>query len=66
LGVSFSPDGQTIASSSDDDTIILWNLNLNDLLARGCNWVGDYLDHNRNLDEGDRHLCDGIEQKRHI
>ncbi|QMS89332.1 hypothetical protein HUN01_17735 [Nostoc edaphicum CCNP1411] len=60
LSVSFSPDGQTLASASDDNKIILWNLHLDDLLVRSCNWVGDYLKHNRNLEERDRFLCDGI------
>ncbi|MEH1872053.1 nSTAND1 domain-containing NTPase [Nostoc sp.] len=60
LSVSFSPDGQTLASASDDNTIILWNLHLDDLLVRGCDWVGDYLKHNRNLEKRDRLLCDGI------
>jgi WD40 repeat protein len=63
LSVSFSPDGQTLASASNDNTIILWNLNLDDLLVRGCDWVGDYLKHNRNLEERDRFLCDGITRK---
>jgi WD40 repeat protein len=63
LGVSFSPDGQTLASASDDNTIILWNLNIDDLLVRGCNWVDDYLKHNRNVDQRDRFLCNGITQK---
>jgi WD40 repeat protein len=63
LSVSFSPDGQTLASASDDNTIILWNLNLDDLLVRGCNWVGDYLKHNRNLEKRDRLLCDSITSK---
>jgi WD40 repeat protein len=60
LSVSFSSDGQTLASASDDNTIILWNLDLDDLVVRGCQWVDDYLKHNRNLEQRDRHLCDGI------
>ncbi|MCC5641461.1 hypothetical protein LC607_00495 [Nostoc sp. CHAB 5824] len=63
LSVSFSPDGQTLASASDDNTIILWNLHLDDLLVRGCHWVGDYLKHNHNLEKRDRLLCDGITSK---
>ncbi len=62
-GVDFSPDGKTLASASLDKSIILWNLEqvLNlDLLAYGCNWVGDYLRTNAGVKESDRHLCDQI------
>ncbi|MBE7385988.1 MAG: hypothetical protein F6J95_031950 [Leptolyngbya sp. SIO1E4] len=58
--VSFSPDGQTLASASDDDTVMLYDLNPEHLLVRGCNWLRDYLQHNANVTEEERTLCDGI------
>ncbi|MDZ7956222.1 WD40 repeat domain-containing protein, partial [Nostoc sp. DedQUE09] len=41
--VVFSSDGKTLASASVDNTIKLWNLNLDDLLAQGCSWLKGYL-----------------------
>ena len=65
--VSFSPDEQMIASASDDGTVKLWrldskewNLDLDELLVRGCNWLRDYLKTNPNVSQSDRTLCDGI------
>ncbi len=63
-GLNFSPDGNTLSSASNDNTVILWNLeNLNDLeglLAKSCNWLRGYLQNNSTIQEGDKHLCDGI------
>ena len=62
--MSFSCDGQTLASASYDDTIKLWNLNLDSLMAKSCDLVRGYLTHNPNVSESDKHLCEGIGTKR--
>ncbi|MEG3863978.1 PDZ domain-containing protein [Microcoleus sp. herbarium12] len=58
----FSPDGKTLAVSSDKVTLL--NFDLDDLMVRGCDWARDYLKTNPNVKESDRHLCDGINQSK--
>jgi WD40 repeat protein len=58
--VSFSSDGKTLTFTSIDGREIQWNLDLEDLLKRGCNWLHDYLKTNPNVSESDKLLCDGI------
>ena len=43
--IMFSPDGKTLASAGIDNTIKLWNLelDLDNLIGRGCLWLRDYL-----------------------
>ena len=45
-------------TASADNTVKLWNFDLDDLLVRGCNWARDYLKYN--APEEDRNLCDEI------
>ena len=60
--VSFSPDGKTLASASFDNTIILWNFNLDNLLMRGCGLIHYYLQNNPDVSAEDRRLCDDIKR----
>ena len=39
--LTFSPDG-ILASISKDGRVILWSLNLDNLLTQGCQWLQDY------------------------
>ena len=63
--VSFSPDRKTLGSAGKDSSVKLWSLDaakveateLDQLLAVGCRWLGDYLQHNPRV-ESDRHLCE--------
>ena len=64
--VVFSPDGKTIVAGGGlDIQIILWRnideLKLDTLMESACNWVGDYLQYSKDIEEeSDRHLCDSI------
>jgi hypothetical protein len=37
--------------------LILWNLDMENLLIRGCKWLQEYLKTNSNVSEEDRRTC---------
>ncbi|QLE57080.1 hypothetical protein [Nostoc sp. TCL26-01] len=60
--VNFSPDGKTLAAGSGNGKVIFRNLadlKLENLLARGCNVLRDYLKTNPKVTNSDRALCPG-------
>jgi WD40 repeat protein len=67
ISISFSPDGKKIATASLDGTVKIWNLDterlqpgeLDSLLRRACDWLGDYLQTNPNVRPEERQLCSG-------
>ena len=55
--VAISADGQTIVSGSADRTIKLWSLNVDNLMALGCDWIRDYLSNSKQAIESDKAMC---------
>ena len=59
--LAFSPDGKLLAIVRNDGIVQFWRVeSLDELMVRGCNWVRDYLENSSKVEEGDKHLCDGI------
>ena len=60
MDIEFSSDGQTIIYTGFDGIIKLWSLNLDEVVARGCDWARNYLNNNLKVSEEDRKICKGI------
>ncbi len=60
--VEFTPDGKTLISGSEDNNLMLWNLekviDSDKVLAYACDLLRDYLKNSAEVDSQDRHLCE--------
>ncbi|RAM49420.1 MAG: hypothetical protein C6Y22_22395 [Hapalosiphonaceae cyanobacterium JJU2] len=67
--VAFSPDAKLLATYGENNKVSLNKVvsllqvgNEENLIGEICRLVRDYLDNGSNLEESDRHLCDGFNQ----
>ncbi|AFZ32636.1 WD-40 repeat-containing protein [Gloeocapsa sp. PCC 7428] len=60
LGVKFTTDSKNLVAVGSDNAVRQWTLDLNQLVAQGCNWLSDYLTTNSHVNASDRHLCKTI------
>jgi tetratricopeptide (TPR) repeat protein/triacylglycerol esterase/lipase EstA (alpha/beta hydrolase family) len=53
---------------ADEGNIVPWRFvgNIDQLLSINCAWVRDYLEHNPNVVERDRRLCDGVPELKQV
>ncbi|MBP0019417.1 MAG: PD40 domain-containing protein [Cyanobacteria bacterium SBLK] len=58
--LDFSPNSKTLAAALDNGKVILWNLDIDNLLARGCDRIRDYLQNNPNVAPEDKKMCNGV------
>jgi WD40 repeat protein len=55
--IAFSNNEQSIISADEQQGLYWWNLELDNLLAKGCSEIGNYLHYNNNIEKSDRDIC---------
>ena len=55
--LAFSSDDQFLISGEEQQGLFSWNLNLDNLLDRGCDRISDYLTTNPNVKQSEQNLC---------
>ncbi|MEM8640836.1 MAG: WD40 repeat domain-containing protein [Cyanobacteria bacterium P01_G01_bin.54] len=56
--LAWRADGGAIATGGEDGTVVIWNLELETLMRRGCRWLEDYLQYYPRVRAGDRAMCE--------
>ena len=56
--VDFSPDGRALISVDVEGAEIIWNLDLDSLMVKSCDWLRDYMANPATPAE-DKALCEG-------
>jgi hypothetical protein len=56
----FNTKGDQLVTVGTDGRVSLWPIDDKQLLPQACQFVKGYLEHNPNVAESDRHLCDGV------
>jgi WD40 repeat protein/uncharacterized caspase-like protein len=55
--IAFSNNEQSIISADEQQGLYWWNLELDNLLAKGCSEIGNYLQYNNSIEKSDRYIC---------
>jgi WD40 repeat protein/energy-coupling factor transporter ATP-binding protein EcfA2 len=53
----FSSDGKTLAATSKDNTVTLWDWELNSLMANACDWASNYLNTSQETLGNNQEVC---------
>ncbi|MEM7552810.1 MAG: ABC transporter substrate-binding protein [Cyanobacteria bacterium P01_A01_bin.84] len=61
--LAFSPDNKLLATVGTDKKIELFKLGTEDLLAKVCSSVRNYLQNSKGLESSDRNLCDYVDEE---
>jgi WD40 repeat protein/uncharacterized caspase-like protein len=55
--IAFSNNEQSIISADEQQGLYWWDLELDNLLAKGCSEIGNYLKYNNSIEKSDRDIC---------
>ncbi|WP_299487631.1 TIR domain-containing protein [Acaryochloris sp. IP29b_bin.137] len=55
--ISFNSDGKSLIAASMDNRVVIWNLELDTLLDKGCVWLDDYQKNNLKISQTGKDIC---------